>query len=139
MFIMLTSSDIISLFNTSQESYSPIVVPPIDDDIVLLCKAILTTLYSIYLWSDADCLSRLILTNVAHKRSLGTAVRFNPMIGAFKSYDPSIHDDAKNGIQNKMEQEWAARIAAQLLIRACKMGCQSFILNTVKYTWVQRL
>ena len=93
---MSTSSDIISLFNTSQESYSPIVVPPIDDDIVLLCKAILTTLYSIYLWSDADCLSRLILTNVAHKLSLGTAVRFNPMIGAFKSYDPSIKDDATN-------------------------------------------
>ena len=49
---MSTSSDIIYLFNTAQESYAPIVIPPTDNDMVRLCKAILTIFYSIPLGAD---------------------------------------------------------------------------------------
>ena len=62
---MLTSSDIISLFNTARESYAPIVGPQIDDNMVRLCQAILTILYYISLVFNADYLSGLILTDAA--------------------------------------------------------------------------
>ena len=78
---MLTSSEIISLFNTAQESYIPIVGPPTDNDMVRLREAILTNLYSISLGADAGCPLVLILTNVSYKRSLRTTVGFNCMIG----------------------------------------------------------
>ena len=61
------------------------------------------------------------------------------MIGAYNSYDPSIKDDAIDGLQKNMEQEWNAWIATQSLIRACEMGCRSFILKVVEDNWVQRL
>ena len=57
---------------------------------VRLCEAILAILYSVSLGANALCPSGLILTNVAYKRSLVTTVSFDPMIGAFKSYDLSI-------------------------------------------------
>ena len=50
---MSTSSDIISLLNTAWERYTPIVGPLIDDNIVRLCEAILTILYSISLGAYA--------------------------------------------------------------------------------------
>ena len=74
---MSTSSDIISLFNTAQESYSPIIGPPTDDYMVRLCEAILTILYSISFGADAGCPLGLILTNAAYKHLLGTTVSFN--------------------------------------------------------------
>ena len=105
MFIMLTSSDIISLFNTSQESYAAIVGPLTDYNIVRLCEAIRTIFYSISLGADGGCPSVLILADAAYKCSLGTTVSFNPMIGASKLYNPSIEDDATNKIRNKVERE----------------------------------
>ena len=136
---MLTSSEIISLFNTAQKTYAPIVGPPTDNNMVQLCENILTILYSISLGANAVCPSQLILTDAAYKRLLGTNVVFDYIIGSYKSYDPSIEDDATDGLRKNMEQEWIAWIATQLLIRACKMGCWYFILKVVKDTWVQRL
>ena len=78
---MLTSSEIISLFNTTQEIYTPIVGPPTDDDMVRLREAILTILYSISLGADAGCPLVLILTDASYKHSLRTNVGFNCMIG----------------------------------------------------------
>ena len=63
---MLTFSDIISRFNAAWERYSPIVVPPTDNDMFRLRKAILTILYSISLGADAGCLSKLILADKAY-------------------------------------------------------------------------
>ena len=74
---MSTSLDIISLFNTDQESYAPIVGPPTDNDMVRICKAIITILYYISLGANAGCSSGLIITDAAYKRSLGTTVGFN--------------------------------------------------------------
>ena len=102
---MSTSSDIISLFNTNQESYSPIVSPPTDNDMVRLCEAILTILFCISLGANVGCLMGIILTDVAYKRLLGTTVGFDCIIGAYKSYDPSIKDDATDGLRKKMECE----------------------------------
>ena len=51
--VMSNYLDIISLFNTAQESYAPIVGPPTDNDMVRLCEAILTILYSISLDANA--------------------------------------------------------------------------------------
>ena len=113
---MLTSSEIISLFNTAQESYAPIVGPPTDDDMVRLREAILTILYSLSLGADAGCPLGLILTNSSNKRSLRVTVAFNCMIGSYKLYDPSIEDDATDGIRKKMEHEWTSWIATQLLV-----------------------
>ena len=62
---MSTSSDTIYLFNIDQESYSPIVGPLTDGDMVRLREAILTILYSISLGADAGCPSGLILTHAA--------------------------------------------------------------------------
>ena len=50
---MLTSLDIISLFNTAWESCAPIFGPPTDDDIVRLRDAILAILYSISLGANS--------------------------------------------------------------------------------------
>ena len=97
-----------------------------------LCEAILAILYSISLGFDAGFLSGLILTDAAYKRSFGTTMGFGCMIGAYKLYDPSIEEDATDGLQKNMEQEWTARLATQLLIRACKIVCRSFILKVVK-------
>ena len=105
---MSTSSDINSLFNKARESYAPIVGPPTYDNMVRLQEAILTILYSISLGANAGCLSGLILTDAAYNRFLGTTVRFNPMIDTFKSYDPSIKDDATNELRQNMELEWNA-------------------------------
>ena len=41
---MLTSSDIIYLFNTAQESYAPTVGPPTDNNMVRFHEAILSIL-----------------------------------------------------------------------------------------------
>ena len=54
--VISTSSNIISLFNTNQEMYAPIIGPPTDNDMVCLCEAILTMLYSISLGSNTSCL-----------------------------------------------------------------------------------
>ena len=78
---MSTSSDIISLFNTAWESYTPIVGPPTDNDTDHLCKSILTILYFVSLGADTGCPLGLILTNAAYKYLLGTTVGFNCMIG----------------------------------------------------------
>ena len=95
---MSTSSDIIFRFNTARERYAPIVGPPTDDDMVRLFEAILTILYSISLGANSGYSSGLILTYTTYKLSLGTTVSFDPMLGAFKLYDPSIEDDATNGL-----------------------------------------
>ena len=104
-----------------------------------LRKAILTIIYSISLGANVGCPSGLITTNVAYKHLLVTAVSFDPMIGAFKSYDPSIKDNTINGLRQMMELECTARLATQLLIQAYEMGCRSFILKVVEDTWVRRL
>ena len=85
-------------------SYAPIVDPPTDDNIVRLRKAIITILYSISLGANSGCPSELILSDAAYKCLLGRTINFNPMIGAFKSYDPNIEDDATDGIRQKMER-----------------------------------
>ena len=136
---MSTFLDIVSLFNTAQESYAPIVGPPTDDNMVRLRKAVLTILYSISLGSNAGFPSGLILTNMAYKRSLRTNVGFDCMISAYKLYDPSIKDDATDGLCTKMDCEWTARIATQLLIRSCEVRYRSFILKVFEDTWVWRL
>ena len=64
---------------------------------------------------------------------------FDCMIGAYKLYDPSIEDDATNGLRKNMEREWTTCLAIQSLIRACEMGCRSFILKAVEDTWVRSL
>ena len=97
----MTSSEIISLFNTARESYTPIVGPPTYDNIVCLRKAILTIFYYISLGADADCPSGLILTDAAYKCSLGTTMGFDCMISAYTFYDPSIKDDAIDGLRKK--------------------------------------
>ena len=91
---MLTSLYIISMFNTAQESYVPIVGPPTNNDIVHLREAILTILYSISLGANAGCPLGFILTDAAYKLSIRKTVGFDFMIGAYKSYNPSIEDDA---------------------------------------------
>ena len=101
---MSTSSDIISLFNTSQEIYTPIVIPPTDKYMFLLCKAILTILYSISLGTDEGCPSGIILTDAAYKCSIETNVSFDPIIGASKLYNPSIKDNSTNGLRQKIER-----------------------------------
>ena len=58
-------------------------------------------LYSISLGIDAGCPLGLILTGAAYKRSLETTVVFDCMIGAYKSYDSSIKDDATARLHNK--------------------------------------
>ena len=128
---MSTSSDIISLFKTEWESYSPIAGPPTDDNMVHLCEAIITILYSIYLGANAGCPPGLILTDAAYKCSLATNVGFDSMSGAFKSYNPDISDDATGGVRKKREREGAATLATQQLIRACEHSYRSFILNVV--------
>ena len=60
---------------------------------VRLCEATITVLYSISLVANAGCPSGLILTVAAYKSSIGTTVSCNSMIGALKSYFPSIEDD----------------------------------------------
>ena len=95
---MSNSSDITPLFKTAWEIYPPIVGPPTDDDMVRLCKAIVTSLYSISLGADADCPSGLILTDAVYKRSLATSVGFDSMIGAFNFYDLNIADNATDGV-----------------------------------------
>ena len=136
---MSTSSDILSLFNTAKESYTPIVGLQTDNDMVRLCKAIITILYSISLGTNSDCPLRLILINTSYKRSLGTTVGFNCTIGAYKLYNPSIKDDATDGLRKRMEQEWTSRLSTQSLILSYKMGFWSFILKVVEDTWVRRL
>ena len=89
---------------------------------VHLREAIFTILYSISLGANADCPSGLILTDASYKLLLYTTVIFDLIIGAFKSYSPSIEDDATIGLRKKMEREWTTRLATQLLIRVCKMG-----------------
>ena len=131
--------DIISMFNIYQESYTPIVVPQTDNNMFCPRDVILTILYSISLGADTGCPSGLILTDAAYKHSLGTTVVFDYMIGAYKLYDPSIEDDAANGIRKHMEREYNVRLATQLLIRACRMGCRSLIFKFVKATWVRHL
>ena len=84
------------MFSTAQESYVPIISPPIDDDIVRLREAILVIFYSISLGADAGCPSGLILAYAAYKLSLSTTASFDLMIGTFKLYKPSIKDDATN-------------------------------------------
>ena len=71
---MSTSSDIISLYKTAWESYSPIVGPSMDDNIVRLLEATLDILYSIYLGANAGFLSGLVLSETAYKSSLATNV-----------------------------------------------------------------
>ena len=83
--IILTSSDIIYFFKTAWENYSPIVDPPTENDMVRLRKAIITILYSISLGANTGCLTGLILTDTAYKRSLATSLGFDSMSGAFKS------------------------------------------------------
>ena len=117
---MSTSSDIISLFKTVWESYSPMVGPPTDDNMVHLHEAILPILYSISLGANAGCPSGLILANTAYKHLLATSVGFDSMSDAFKSYDPDIADDATNGVRKKQYREWTAYLAIQQLIRACE-------------------
>ena len=75
---------------------------------VRLREAILTILFSISLGANAGCPSGLILANAAYKHSIGTTVSFDPMIGAFKSYDPRIKDDATDRLRRNMEREWTA-------------------------------
>ena len=101
---MSTSSYIISLFNTVRESYAPIAVPPTGDDMVRLRKAILTILYSISLGANAGCPYRLILTYTAYKLLLGTTVIFDPMIGTFKSYAPSIEDNSPTDSEKRWNE-----------------------------------
>ena len=98
---MATSSVIISLFNKARESYTPISGPTTDENMVNFREAILTILYSIYRGADAGCLSGLIFTDVEYKGSLVTTASFDPMIGAFKLYDPSIKYDATDGLRKK--------------------------------------
>ena len=98
---MSTSSDIISLFNTAWESYATIFGPPTDNNMVRLREDIITIVYSISLGADAGCPSGLILIDEAYKLSIVTTVGFNRMISAYKSYDPSIEDDATDGIRKK--------------------------------------
>ena len=64
---MLNSSKSISLFNTDQESYAPIVGPRTDNSMVRLHEAIFTILYSISLGANAGCPPGLILINAAYK------------------------------------------------------------------------
>ena len=101
---MSTSSDIISLFNTDWESCAPIVSPPTNDNMVRLCEAILTILYSISLGTDEGCPSGIILTDAAYKCSIETNVSFDPIIGASKLYNPSIKDNSTNGLRQKIER-----------------------------------
>ena len=136
---MLISSDIISLFKTVWESYSPIVGPPMENDMVRLRKSILTILYSISIGADAGCPSGFILTDVAYKRSLATSVGFNSMSSAFKSYNPDIAEDATDFVQKKRECKWTATLATQQLIRSCERCCRYFILNAIGDNWVRRL
>ena len=89
---MSTSLDIISLLKTAWESYSPIVGPSTDDNMVRLSEAIFTILYSIFLGADVGCPSGLILIDAAYKRSLATRVGYDSMSGAFKSYDLNFAD-----------------------------------------------
>ena len=70
---------------------------------VRLRKTILTILNYISLGADAGCLSGLMLNNAAYKLLLGITVSFDCMIGAYKSYDPSIEDDATDGLCKKMD------------------------------------
>ena len=77
MAFISTSSDIISLFNTDQESYSPIVGPSTNSNMVCLREAVLTILYSISLGANSGCPSELIITDAAYKRSLGTIAVFD--------------------------------------------------------------
>ena len=51
--VMSTSSVIISLFKTAWGSYSPIVGPSMDNNMVRLLEAILTILYCISLGANA--------------------------------------------------------------------------------------
>ena len=83
---------------------------------VRLRKVILAILYFVSPGADSGCPSGLILTDAAYKRSLGTTVSSEPIIFAFKSYDPSIKDDAIDRLGKNMEREWTARLATQLLI-----------------------
>ena len=136
---MSTSSNIMSVFKIVWESYPLIVGPPTDNNMVRLREAILTILYSISLVADAVCPSGLILSDAAYKRSLATNVVFDSMGGAFKSYDPDITNDATDGLRKKRERECTSTLATQQLIRACKRGCRSFILNVTEDTWVCRL
>ena len=101
---MSTSSDIIFPFKTAWESYSPIISPPTDDDMVRLLEAIPTIFYSISLDANAGCLFCMILTNAAYKRSIATSIDFNIMSGAFKSYDPDVADDATNGVRKETRE-----------------------------------
>ena len=89
---------------------------------VRLRKVILAILYSVSPGADSGCPSGLILTDASYKLLLYTTVIFDLIIGAFKSYSPSIEDDATIGLRKKMEREWTTRLATQLLIRVCKMG-----------------
>ena len=98
---MSTSSGIIFLFKTAWESYSPIVGPPTDNNMVCVCESILTILYSISLGANTGCLFGLILVS-AYKQSLATSVGFDSMSGAFKSYDPDIADDVTDCVQKKI-------------------------------------
>ena len=61
------------------------------------------------------------------------------MIDTYTLYEPRIEDDATNGLQKKIERKWTPQLATQLLIRACEMGCWSFILKVFKDTWVRCL
>ena len=106
---------------------------------VRLREAILTITYSISLGADVGCPSGIILIDVAYKLSLSTNMSFDHMISAFKLYNPSIKDNATDGLQNNMERECTTRLATQSLIRSCKMGCRSFILKVVEDTWVRLL
>ena len=101
---MSAFSGIISLFNTDQESYAPIIGPPTDENMVRLREAILTILYSISLGTDEGCPSGIILTDAAYKCSIETNVSFDPIIGASKLYNPSIKDNSTNGLRQKIER-----------------------------------
>ena len=136
---MSTSSDIIYLFNTAQENYTPIVGPTTDDNTVRLREAILAILYSISLGDDAGFPAGLILTDTAYKRLLVKTVGFDCMISPYKSYDPSIEENATDRLRKNMEHEWTAWLSTQLFIQSCEMGYRSFILKVVEDTWVRRL
>ena len=61
------------------------------------------------------------------------------MIGAFKSHDMDIANNATDGVHKKIERKWTATLSTQQIIRACNCGCCSFILNVAEDTWVYRL
>ena len=132
---MLSVSNIILIFNTDLEAFSTIEGSPRDNDMVLLRNTLLNTCLSVHcVVTDASCISGVVLSNEAYKRSHETT--FDRILDPLAAYNPNI--TLFEGAHCADIQKLAAKLINQSIIQATERGAHNSILYVVEDTWTQR-